>query len=200
MVSPSVQTEGLNMSLASQVSPRGSRIGFPSYRTKEPNCHGASGRATMNNPSRAARRTTAKATAGRNAGRLISFSSPVFRKPVLVHSFPRHPVLYLAPLLQNWESLISGIVPLCCWWSTRVLVKSSLFPPGFDAFKLSWYAWAIVNGNGAKILLHPMSYFGAYPYSGYPKITEFILAFFLYLTKNIHISSYFTCFTIWCCY
>jgi len=59
---------------------------------------------------------------------------------------------------------------------------------GDDAFTLSWYAWAIAEGHGTKFLIHPLSYIGAYPFSGYPVMTEFILAGFISLHLNIYIS------------
>lgn len=61
--------------------------------------------------------------------------------------------------------------------------------PGFDAFKLIWESQQILEGNFQAWLVHPLSIFGAYPYSGYPIGTVLCLSFFMFIANSNIIAS-----------
>ena len=89
-------------------------------------------------------------------------------------------------IVINWKLLILAIIGVL----VRIPLNGKL--TGNDAFTLSWYGWAIFLGDGALVNIHPLSWVGLFPLSGYPILTELILAMFILMTGNIVSSWYLT--------
>ncbi|MDH5402796.1 MAG: hypothetical protein OEY49_09925 [Candidatus Heimdallarchaeota archaeon] len=85
---------------------------------------------------------------------------------------------------------------LLLFYSILVSLPHNLKLTGNDAFGLSWYAWAGIQGYWKQIYYHPTAIFGMYPLSGYPIFTVFILFCYLSITSNIYISWFLTSFTL----
>ena len=74
---------------------------------------------------------------------------------------------------------------------TAILRIPKQILPGIDAFKLIWDSQLILEGNFHPWLIHPLSIFGAFPYSGYPLGSVLIFSLFMVITKsNIIASTY----------
>ena len=61
---------------------------------------------------------------------------------------------------------------------------------GSDTFEIIWMAKAIVFGEGAKWFIHPLSFFGFYPFSFYPIGLPAIIAFLLLIFKNMSVIAF----------
>ncbi|MHA2308504.1 MAG: hypothetical protein ACXABJ_04450, partial [Candidatus Heimdallarchaeaceae archaeon] len=62
---------------------------------------------------------------------------------------------------------------------------------GYDGFEVIWIAFAINNGalvSNQTWLIHPLSYFGFYPFSQYPIALPLLLAGLLSINISLSIS------------
>lgn len=83
------------------------------------------------------------------------------------------------------------------WFSSKYFVLTIIFlvsiliriprinnPYGDDAFQILWMAQAILNGaltSGNSWIIHPLSFFGFFPYSHYPPGVPLLVASFLFV-------------------